>query len=72
MARIFFAQYCNPSESEIGSEAEARVSHRERASWRAEGSERPTLVEGGKMRSWKTKAEETVPKTGPPKGRTKN
>ena len=71
-AKIFFAQCCDPSESKGGSEAEERVSHHSWAGCRAEASEWqiPPIVQHGKMRSEKGKAEETVPpKAGPLKGR---
>ena len=73
-AKIFFAQYRDPSESDEGEEVEDRVNERERTSRRIEAFERPTppIVQRGKTRSQKAKGKEAaLPKTGPPRGRKK-
>jgi len=72
-AKIFFAQYRDPSEDE-GEEVEERAKERERISRRNEVSERsaPPIVQRGKTRNQKAKGKEAAPpKTGPPRGRKK-
>jgi hypothetical protein len=65
-AKVFFAQYRDPSEGEEDEE-------RERSTRRTEVSERstPPVVQRGKTRNQQAKGKEKGSKTGPPKGRKK-
>ena len=61
--KIFFAQYCNLSESEGGSDTEERVSHRKRASCHAKTSERrtPAIIQCWETRDKEAKAKGVAP-----------